>query len=110
MTMSTPEARHKRKPGYDRGPDIELHRPPVKYFGRTEADDRTEQLPAMARIGEEPTEVHPLVPVTPVDEHNLSPAVKRLAYFSALLLVTSAMWAASGALAYVGWLLWEKVL
>ena len=109
MTTPEPLLRHKRKPGYDRGPDTEINRP-VKYFGRTEADDRTEMLPAVARIGEEPTEVLPLVPVTPEESDDLSPAVKRLAYFTAIVLVTSASFALSGILAYCGWFLWTQVL
>lgn len=115
MTMSTPEPvlRHKRKPGYDRGPDTEIHRPyphMIKYFGDSEADDRTETLPAVASCGEEPTEVLPLVPVTSTDDYNLSPAVKRLAYATAVTFVTCLIFSASGVLAFVGWLLWEKVL
>jgi hypothetical protein len=120
MTMTTPEPvlRHKRKPGYDRGPDTEINRPYpqiIKYFGGSEADDRTETLHML-----DPDETQPLARIQAeaaraeaeqsAEEAALSPPVKRLAYFTAVLLVTSALWALSGVLAYVGWACWTKVL
>jgi hypothetical protein len=116
MTMSTPERfaptlRHKRKPGYDRGPDIEINRPQtIKYFGGSEADDRTETLPIISDATEVLARVEDDDVVGPPEEPELSRPVRRLAYFSAVLLVTSALWAFSGVLAYVGWICWTKVL